>query len=157
MLRSSMMGLPVMAEQSGRLLGRVSSLWYAAGDSHVKGVGFVRSGWFARRYRVPWDAVRVLGQDVVIVSAEGCQRDGTPEEGPVPVFRQDGSFCGLLGDVELDGHTGRVTALMVEQSWLDDLRLGPLVIRDMALCVPQHGQVLLMTEAPSLPRDQERM
>ncbi|MGB9851143.1 MAG: PRC-barrel domain-containing protein [Moorellaceae bacterium] len=126
-----LVGLPVIALETGEELGRVEDLVWEKTGPHVVGVLFSQDGLFKNRRFLELKKLKGYGPDALMV--DGTTSLTTPfPEGTLhwrdcrgkKVLDTQGKELGLLEDVELEWPSGRIVGLELSLGLVDDLLEG---------------------------------
>ena len=132
MTRSQLIGLPLVEKESGRILGRIVEIEYLPGERALRGLYYRTGGFLHRTCRLPMELVTVMGAHAVICRRAPQQAAKVPDPlERTAVYSQTGEMLGRLGDILVDPANYAVTGMELRRSFLDDLRDGRPVIRDI--------------------------
>lgn len=147
MKRKQLLGLPVVDKETGRVLGRVSEVWYEPGHKRLSGLFFNGTGLLGRQKCVALEDIAVLGEYSVIVNHDAVT-PAPPTRSVIHarVCAQDGSFFGRVGDLEIQPSNGAVLSMVVERSLTDDLMHGCMVLDNLSSVSWNDGKVVLVSE-----------
>lgn len=132
--REEIVGLPVVEELSGQIIGRVRELDYTPGSRSISGL-IVERGGFKRPIYINKDRLLIIGDHAIIVQ-EGENPPAPKRKAIAPYTRAylpDGREAGVITDYSVDPKTAAVTELELSQGVLDDLRKGRQRISHFAL------------------------
>jgi sporulation protein YlmC with PRC-barrel domain len=148
----SLIGRAVVSVADGVKIGTVADLAIDAGERRVFGLVVTGGG---RRLLVPFVGIRAIGADAITVEdAAGIAEPAGDGPGHalrhlteltgLPVVSGDGVVLGRVGELELDGASGRVEALRVERGGY--LGLGRTTTTVPAALIRGVGPKLLTVE-----------
>jgi uncharacterized protein YrrD len=159
MKRKQLIGLPVVDKTTGRILGRVSEVWYEPGNKRLSGLFFSGTGLLGRQQCVSLSDILVLGEHSVIVRHDTPTKAGRMASViHARVCAQDGSFWGRVGDIVIEPATGAVRAMLVERSLTDDLLHGCMRLDNLSSVTWNDGKVVIVSEdAVASVSNMERM
>lgn len=132
--RNDMIGLPVVQELSGKIIGRVRDLDYTPGCRTISGLVVERTG-LRRPVYINKDRIRIIGDHSIIVEQgenvpESRRKNNTPY---TRAYLPDGREAGIITDYSLDPKTAAVTSLELSRGMFDDLIHGRQQISHFAL------------------------
>lgn len=120
-----LIGLPVMTFAEGEQLGKVEDILFDPEQNRVVAILTDSGGWFSSARVVPWQNIRTIGHDSIIVpdrSAE-IKADADPYIKRImeadnilvntQVYTEDGRDLGKIGDLYVDDSTGEVVGYEV--------------------------------------------
>lgn len=132
--RDEVIGLPVVEELSGQIVGRVRDLDYTPGSRAISGLVVERSG-IRRPIYVNKDRILIIGDHAVII--EQGEHVPAPRRKSVSPYTRaylpDGREAGVITDYSLDPKTAAVTQLELSRGMVDDLIRGRQHISHFAL------------------------
>lgn len=132
--RDEIVGLPVVEELSGQIVGRVKEIDYTPGNRSISGL-IVERGNIKRPVYIAHDRVRIMGDNAIIIQAGG----DIPAPRRVQIkpraraYLPDGTEAGVVTDFAIDPKNGNVATLEISRGIFDDLRYGRERISHFAL------------------------
>lgn len=150
-----MTGLPVVHTASGRELGRVRE-WLLDGQGETV-VAFVAEGggWLPQRRLFAFRDILALGPDAVLVGREGSHPEGDPPlwEGEpttrvlgLRVLSGSGSELGVVEDILIDEHTGRVSGWRLSTGLIDDILEGRQLVEPQPLVSISDERIIIQDD-----------
>jgi uncharacterized protein YrrD len=132
--RGEVVGLPVLAQDDGRQVGRVADLLCNGPTDRVIGL-LLAGGTWRRRRVVPYEEVAAIGPSVVMLRRAvvltppdgrrlAAMRARTARIVGKRVLSGDGRDLGVLRDFEFEPPTGRITGYVVSGGVVQDLLEG---------------------------------
>lgn len=129
-------GLPVLTFRTGRKIDEVKDVLFDPEQNRVLALLTDNAGWFTDARVVPFDRVKSVGRDAVIVEDERAEIPASSRsdirraiEGNrvitnMRVFTEDGRDIGSIGDMFFDENTGEVTGYEVSGGFLAETLRG---------------------------------
>ncbi|MGQ9674046.1 MAG: PRC-barrel domain-containing protein [Chloroflexota bacterium] len=123
-------GLPVLTFRTGRKIDEVKDILFDPEHNRILALLTDDAGWFTDARVIPFDQVKSLGRDAVIVEDETAEIPASSRsdvrraiEGKriiinMRVFTEDGRDIGTIGDMFLDEKTGEVLGYEVSGGFL---------------------------------------
>ena len=132
--RGEVVGLPALAQEDGRQVGRVQDLLCSAPSDRVIGL-LLAGGTWRRRRVVPYEEVAAVGpaavmlrRPVVLASPNGprlaAMRARTGRVVGRRVLSRDGRDLGVVRDFDFEPLSGRITGYVVSGGVVQDLLDG---------------------------------
>ena len=142
--------MPVVSSATGKVLGRYAHAVFRPGIPAVSGICFEKNGVFRRKLFVPFEDIEVLGQHAVVIGGQpgalqpakaAAKSSGLGTR----IYNHDGVMIGRLAELWIDETSGRILGMVVQQSIIDDLRTGRIVLEDTASITETKGCILINT------------
>lgn len=127
-------GLPVVALDSGRRIGEVGDILYSAEDKTIRGL-LLKTKWLRSDEVVPFGDVISIGSDAVMVASSSVKQrlKDLPRMNSTQraaEFRQQqlltasGELVGIVQDIVIDEKNGTLVAVELSDGLLNDLLSG---------------------------------
>lgn len=166
---SSITGMPIYTLDRGKCIGSVKDIVYDGEHSRLVALTVEEPGIISPERRVlPFDQVRSIGRDAVMVENEGVMKaeKDVPElasvvahKGTVTdkrVITESGNILGSIGDILIDTATGEAVSYEVTGGIAKDIGRGRtyvgapkvVVIGRDAVIVPDETEVMLARQEP---------
>ncbi|OYD08849.1 PRC-barrel domain-containing protein [Paludifilum halophilum] len=157
-----LIGLPVIHVKTGKQLGRVRDLLFDD-RQRFRGVLLENGGWVRRGRYVPYERIRSMGEDAIILDSEEDVLSLNDEQSRWtglltgrrrlkgrPVMMSDGRELGMVEDVYFMEKMGILMGYELSEGFFNDLRQGrkvyhplsPLNWGEDVLIAPSEGEFI---------------
>jgi len=129
--RDSIIGFPVICEQTGKKLGIVEDILYDPSSKRIKGIIVAGTGYISKNFFIDFDDINAFGEAVIIVS-NGCQRRLVIKENNnivgKTIIKDNGQELGTISNVIFNPEDGYIEGYEISKGILDDLVAGRSIL-----------------------------
>ena len=129
--RDSILGLPVICEQTGKRLGIAEDIQYDPGDKRIKGIIVAGTGYRSKTFSVDFDKIQAFGE-VAIIVGDDCEKEinKKDQEDIVgrTIIRDDGQELGTISNVIFNPEDGHIEGYEISKGIIDDLMAGRSIL-----------------------------
>lgn len=142
----------VLDYETTNALGRVSELWLDPQAHAVIGLTSQKGIWGQRQYVFPWERIRNVGKDSILVNAQGLDTKIEKPESVAPIvghelWTDDGSKVGHIIDYLIDPDTGAVVSYLFKSKGWSGLMEGIYYLPPDAIASVGHKRLIARADA----------
>lgn len=144
---SDLIGLPVLAGEQMRRIGRVKEILVSRNGLRLCGAVLETGGLFSKRRVLDFGAIRAIGSTYVLADERYLEDEentccGEALHG-LPVLDGTGEELGMLDDLHFEPSTGQVHAFQLSRGFVDDLFGGKQIVPVSGPAIAGEGAILL--------------
>jgi len=129
--RDSVIGLPVICEQTGKRLGVVEDIQYDANNKRIKGIIVSSTGYRTKNFFIDFNDIHAFGE-MAIITKEDCQKkihkEGKNNIVGKTIIKDDGQELGTISNIIFNPDDGHVEGYEISKGILDDLVAGRSIL-----------------------------
>jgi len=127
----SIIGLPVICEQTGKRLGIVEDIQYDPHNKRIKGLIVVSNSYRSRNFFIDFDDIHAFGE-MAIITKKDCQKKIQKEENNnivgKTIIKDNGQELGTISNIIFNADDGHIEGYEISKGILDDLVAGRSIL-----------------------------